>query len=148
MFAGSYIRTLDDKLRIAIPRPLRDPLEATGNKVVYLGPGTESTINVFTQKTLEEMGEKLGQAAPGPDQRVFSRLFFAQVQPCELDGQGRIRLPAELQSWAKIESEVVLIGVRDHIEIWGSATWNAYMERWKSEFDTISDRAFGSPGRD
>lgn len=142
VFAGTYSRTLDEKHRIVVPKAIRDPLEGTGSKVVYLGPGTETTIQIFTQQTLEAMGEKLDHASQGPDQRVFSRLFFAQVQPTEIDSQGRIRLPPELKAWAKIESEVVLIGVRDHIEVWSASTWREYLEKWQSQFDEITDKAF------
>jgi len=70
--------------------------------------------------------------------REFERRIFPSASEVELDAQGRIVLPAKLRSYAHLESEVTVTGVRDHIEIWDRATWQAYQERLDAEGGEIS----------
>ena len=44
------------------------------------------------------------------------------------DKQGRILLPPVLREHARLEKEVVVIGVSNRIEIWSQEAWNAYNE--------------------
>jgi MraZ protein len=41
----------------------------------------------------------------------------------ELDSAGRVLLPNVLRKFAKIEKDVHIMGVGDHIEIWDSETY-------------------------
>ena len=43
-----------------------------------------------------------------------------------VDRQGRIFVPSTLRSLARIEKEVVIVGLDHHIEIWSKATWQQY----------------------
>jgi MraZ protein len=42
-------------------------------------------------------------------------------------------VPAKLRAYAKLETNVTIAGVRDHMEIWNQVTWNAYQERLEDE---------------
>ena len=44
----------------------------------------------------------------------------------ELDGQGRVLLPAYLREAAGLTNEAVIVGSRDHAEIWSPAGWETY----------------------
>jgi DNA-binding transcriptional regulator/RsmH inhibitor MraZ len=41
----------------------------------------------------------------------------------EADAQGRILLALPLRHWASLAGEAVLVGARDHVEIWSPARW-------------------------
>ena len=43
-----------------------------------------------------------------------------------MDRQGRMVIPAGLRAWAGLESDAVIVGSRDHAEIWSPARWDAY----------------------
>ena len=51
------------------------------------------------------------------------RPLFANAARCELDGQGRILIPAKLREYAKLKKDVIVIGVSNRAEIWNAETW-------------------------
>ena len=65
----------------------------------------------------------------GDELRDFERRVFPSASEVEFDAQGRMVLPSRLRAYASIQSEVTVVGVRDHFEIWDRATWQAYQDR-------------------
>ena len=53
----------------------------------------------------------------------YERLFFSLARRVELDKQGRVRLPDALLSMVDVDRDVVLIGVKDHLEIHDRNAW-------------------------
>jgi MraZ protein len=41
----------------------------------------------------------------------------------EIDRQGRMAIPALLRTFARLESEVLVHGAIDRVELWNPATW-------------------------
>ena len=144
LLTGTFNRALDEKLRIAIPKVLRDAMPCVPGGSLYLTPGTDGSLTMYTEAAFQSLALRLAQSPPTrQDVRAFSRLFYGQAQHVELDRQGRIRVPPELASLAKLENEVVLIGVQDHLEIWALEHWRAYVADKQSHFDEIAETAFG-----
>jgi MraZ protein len=144
LLTGSFQRTLDDKQRLALPKQIRDALEIPTRSHLYITPGTERSLGLYTQEQLEAVGEQLERQSLGShDVRAFSRLFYAQAQRLDVDRQGRIRLPSELVTLASLEGEIMLIGVRDHLEIWDLAGWHRFVETSQANFDQLAEKAFG-----
>ena len=42
----------------------------------------------------------------------------------ELDASGRVLIPSELRTFAGIENEAHIVGMRSNIEIWSPENWN------------------------
>lgn len=143
LFTGRFRRAVDDKQRLAIPKRLRILLEKTKAEVLYIAPGTDGSLAIYTEQGFDSLAEKLAKASPtGPDVRAFSRMFYAQAERVELDGQGRIRIPPELFQLAELGKEVVLVGVRDHLEVWDAKRWDDYLSEQSNQYDSIAARAF------
>lgn len=143
MLVGSYRRTLDDKMRVAIPKPLRDALNFPDRNELYLTPGTDRSLAIYTLEQLKVLGESLAKKSPAAQEtRAFNRLFYAQTQVAEIDSQGRLRIPAEMAKLAVLEGEIVLLGVRDHIEIWALKAWESFLEQTQPAYDELAERAF------
>lgn len=142
MLTGSYRRSLDDKLRLAIPKTLRDALGTEGQASgLFITPGTDQSLAIYTETVLEALGQTLAQSSPAArDTRSFSRLFYAQAQPAEVDGQGRLRVPPELAKLAGLTSEVVVLGVRDHIELWNATAWDAFLAATQPSYDELAEK--------
>jgi DNA-binding transcriptional regulator/RsmH inhibitor MraZ len=57
------------------------------------------------------------------------------------DRQWRLRLPPELVTWAGVSGEVMIVGVRDHLEIWASEKWEQYVARCDPQYDQLAEMA-------
>ncbi len=145
---GNYPRSLDEKCRFTLPKSIRDVLEQTGGMALYIAPGTDGSLVIYTQADLERLGEQLGRSPPNAQGvRDFSRLFYGQAQRVELDRQGRIRLPPDLVAQSIRGREIVLIGVRDHLEVWDRGRWQDYLGQRQPFYDEIAEAAFGGTHR-
>jgi MraZ protein len=146
LLTGTFSRAVDEKQRIAIPKPLREALGALAKGVLYVTPGTDGSLALYTEDALARLAERLAQASPNAQEvRAFSRLFYARAQAVELDGQGRVRIPPDLAELAGLKNEAVLIGVQDHLELWDRGRWDQYVAQKQSHYDQIAEAAFEKP---
>ena len=141
IFTGTYYRTLDDKLRVLMPKRLRCSLGEDAG--LYLTPGTNQCLELHTDESLRELANR-AQAAKTSNQNVrsFSRLFYARASFCEFDKQNRIRIPTESAQWAGLEKEIVLVGVGFNWEIWNPTAWETYLEQNNDSFDSLVNQTF------
>jgi MraZ protein len=145
---GSYPRSLDEKCRFTLPKFIRDALQQTHGLVLYMAPGTDGSLVVYTEESFQRLGDQLGQGSPtAQDIRAFSRLFYAQAQRVELDRQGRVRIPGDLVALSLKSRDIVLIGVRDHLEVWDRDRWHGYLGEKQPFYDEIAENAFGCEPR-
>lgn len=128
LLTGTYERVLDDKNRLAFPKRVREILDAAGEKNVFLTPGSEGSIAIYPEASFEALANRLSASSPTSEEVLrFSRLFYGQAHSTELDGQGRIRVPVELMGKFADRKNVVLVGVRDHLELWDRTSWSNYL---------------------
>lgn len=143
LLTGSYRRNLDDKMRVAIPKQLRDAIGFPEQKALYIAPGTDSVLVIYTAEVLEQIGQSLGRLSPAAKEtRAFSRLFYAQAQMAEIDKQGRLRVPPELAKLSSLDSEVVVLGVRDRIELWSAQRWDHFLTETQPTYDALAEQVF------
>ena len=141
---GTFTRSIDQKLRVAIPKRLREALSCPIRGVLYVAPGTDGSLAIYTEGSFGRLAERLAQASPTQQNvRAFIRLFYARAQQVELDRQGRIRIPPDLAELAGLEREAVLLGVQDHLELWASERWGSYLGDKQAHYDEIAEAAFG-----
>jgi MraZ protein len=55
---------------------------------------------------------------------AIARLILARTKACVADRKGRITIPKVMRQYASLESEVVIVGCMDHMEIWDQGTWD------------------------
>jgi MraZ protein len=133
MFFGEFEYRIDEKGRVAIPPKFRRELEDG----LVLSPGTEACINVYPQAEWEKLASSLtsnGTLTPNK-MRQLKRAIFATAFSLNIDGQGRIALPVALRKYAGIESDIVVAGVNNYLEMWSK-------ERWESEKSISQEQAW------
>ncbi|HEV3081104.1 MAG TPA: division/cell wall cluster transcriptional repressor MraZ [Gemmataceae bacterium] len=141
LLTGTHPRTLDDKKRLGMPRKLREQLGEPNT--LFVSPGPDQCLWLFTQAELEQLSAKLDQApAADAEARVFSRLYYAQTEAVDLDRSGRILIPDRLAQFAALQREVILIGVRNHVELWDAQRWQQYLTQNAPRFDAVAEGAF------
>lgn len=143
LLTGTYFRSVDEKQRIAIPKKIRSAMDTSDRAILYIAPGTDGSLGIYSEEAFEKLAQRLADASPtGANVRAFSRLFYAQAQSVEMDSQGRVRIPPELVKLASLQKEAVLVGVRDHLELWDRTKWQAYSEEKLAHYDEIAEQAF------
>lgn len=142
LLTGTFPRTLDEKQRFSIPKPIRDELGCPENNVLFVAPGVDGSLSLYTDVSFSQVADQITLAASNSkDGQAFARLFYAQAQRVEIDKQGRLRIPVELANWAKLTKEIVLVGVRDRLELWSKDQWQAWFEEKQPQFDDIAEKA-------
>lgn len=149
LLTGNFARVVDEKLRVPLPKPLRLAMGCPDRGVLYLTPGLDRCIEIYTQEALTQLAYRLAAASPiRPHLRDFARLFYGQTHQVELDTQGRVRIPKELAEWAQIQGEVLLVGVQDHVEVWAKQRWEAFLAEKQPHFEQIAQKAFETPSKE
>ena len=121
MLLGRYNNSIDSKNRVIVPAKLRELL---GERCI-LTIGIENCLCIYSKENFEELAEKMAMI---PDSalkaRRFVRAVLSNASNCEFDKQGRINVPPHLIKWAKIDKELVTMGMGKRIEIWAKEVWD------------------------
>ena len=141
LLTGTHPRTLDDKKRLTLPKRVREQMGEVTQ--LFVTPGPDQTLWIYTKDELERLSVRLDEApATDAEARVFRRLFFAQMEEVDLDRSSRILIPDRLVTFAGLEHEVILLGVRDHLELWDATRWQAFLNKHEKKFDKVAEEAF------
>ena len=141
LLTGTHLRTLDEKKRLALPKRVRELLGEPAT--LFVTPGTDQSLWLYTQAELERVAAKLDDIpATDAEARVYRRLYFAQTEQVDLDGHGRILVPDRLLEFAALKHDVTLLGVRDHLELWDAVRWQQFVEQNAPRFDAVAENAF------
>ena len=125
MFLGEYRHTIDDKGRLIIPAKYRGLLAAG----MVVTRGFDRNLMAFSMEGWEELAARV-KSLPwsDPSAREFRRRVFSGAIDLVPDRHGRVLLPPDLREFANIESDVVITGMLDHLEIWNSDAWEPVRE--------------------
>lgn len=134
MFLGEYKHNCDDKNRLRLPPKFRKDL--SGGAVIT--KGNDGCLFVVPKNQFEKVLEKIDNL-PMFDSKAQMplRMLFSSAVEVQEDNQGRFLLPANLKDFAKINKEVVFIGVGNRVELWSQEVWDKYSENANSSFDQI-----------
>lgn len=136
---GTYLRTLDDKRRLAVPKRLKDDFGEANLESLYIAPGTQRSLVLYSPKAFAKLGDSL---AGTPSQQNYLRLFYSSAERVDLDGQSRIRIPDRLSDYASLTREVYLLGVQDHAELWDRDAWDRFVSTNTPAFDDLASQAY------
>ena len=141
LLTGTYPRTVDDKGRLALPKRVRELLKEP--TTLFVTPGPDQSLWLYTEADLERQAGRLDETpATDAEARVYRRLYFAQIEQVDIDKAGRLLVPERLIKFATLQKDVVLLGIRDHLELWNAARWTDYVNDHAARFDTVAEKAF------
>ena len=125
-FCGSHQAKLDDKNRFVLPQSLRYGLIENGELAFSIGIGLGGCLSIYRRSEIKKLVQKLRSKMHIVKYQRFFTLFFSTLHHTTCDKIGRLLLPPILKKAAKIESEIVIAGVLNKIEVWAQ-------ERYESE---------------
>lgn len=120
MFFGEFEYKIDEKGRLPLPPRFRALLRDG----LVLTPGVEKCITAYPLSEWKKLAAALtGGPVTRSKLRQLNRALFATAFYLNIDGQGRVNLPAPLREHAEIVDEVVVAGANTYLELWNKVYW-------------------------
>jgi MraZ protein len=141
MFQGETAITIDDKGRLAIPTAFRDAVAKAGNRLVLTyNPFESGCLYLYPQPVWEKVRDQVNAL---PRMRSVNRNLQLKLVGAasfvELDGSGRISIPASQRSACGLEKRAVLLGMGDKFELWSEQAHHAQIRQTLGDADLGED---------
>lgn len=142
MFQGETAITIDDKGRLAIPTSYRDAVarECGGRLVITYNPFEAGSLYLYPQPAWERLRDQVN-ALPRVKSvtRNLQLKLVGAASFVELDGNGRINVPASHRNAVGIEKRAVLLGMGDKFELWSEQAHHAQIRQTLTDADMGAD---------
>ena len=130
MFFGAFTHAVDAKNRIRIPSKLKLP---KGEEYVFTVL-REGVISVYSSSAMNERFSFLKNVSPfDVDLNEIAARYLGNFYTAEEDGQGRVMVPEAIRRQVPLGSEVVTVGMGDHIDIMSKAHHDELERKYTSE---------------
>lgn len=130
-FLGQHRYQMDAKGRIALPSRFHD---AFGTSMLLI-LGRDAGLWAYAEEDWHRVTDRIDSGPMSTrEERNRARTLFGNAERVNVDDQGRIVIPQFLRERAKLDREVVVLGVSDHLEIWPGAEWDRQQEAWVEEY--------------
>jgi MraZ protein len=120
LFLGEFEHSIDDKGRLAVPARFRAALQDG----LCITRGLDRCLVIWDTETWRAQAERIlaldqfqGEA------RRLQRLYFPGANQAQPDKLGRVVIPQFLRDYARLETDVVVAGLGDRIEVWSRSEW-------------------------
>jgi MraZ protein len=115
-YGGTFRHRLDEKNRVTVPAKWR--FSGDENDAYLAWPHPQGHIVLYPPSKIKELREVLKKVPESdPNGQAILRKLFGAAHQLGPDASGRLKLPEELLKEAKIEKEIILIGLGDRINI-------------------------------
>ena len=137
---GEYQHNVDAKGRLIIPSKFREHLDDS----FVLTRGLDNCLFGYPMNEWRKLEDKLKELpVTKKDARAFTRFFFSGATEVEIDKQGRINIPSNLRSYAKMDKECIVLGVSNRLEIWAKDAWENYFVESEDSLNDIAENMIG-----
>jgi len=134
MFRGRYEHSMTEKGRVIVPAKFREVVREKYSEETLIVTNFDRCLAVYPLKEWKEIERKVSEL-PQFKQEVISflRYLLGAAIECPIDGQGRILIPQSLRNHARVNRDVVMIGMLTRFEVWAKEVW--YEEESKRAFE-------------
>lgn len=144
-FSGKYYYTVDPKGRIIIPALFREIISTNYSPKLYIANALfDRCLYVYPLEEWNRLQEQV-RTKPRSDEaiRFFMRRVIASAVEVEMDKQGRILIPVAHREDANINSDVVIVGQIERIELWDRNEWDAMFDLTRIDKKSVEERLAG-----
>ncbi|ULJ59829.1 division/cell wall cluster transcriptional repressor MraZ [Wielerella bovis] len=126
MFRGAHELNIDTKGRLAIPAKFREVLsrefvgeDDTPRFVVTLD--SRDRLLLYPEVEWEKVEQQLLalNVKGKPNLALYQNLLLHNADTLDIDGAGRVLLPANLRRLVNFDKDVMLLGRVNRLELWG-----------------------------
>src|SRR6185503_3429834 len=143
MFYGEYEHSIDRKGRLIIPSKFREVFKENYVERFFVTRGLDTCLFVFTEDEWKKQeGRFRSLSFTNREARQFNRIYFSGACEVTCDRQGRILVPQYLKDFARIKTDVIIVGVSSRMEIWAKDQWQEFYNNTKDSFEKIAENIF------
>lgn len=120
LFFSNYQNKIDKKGRISVPASFRAVLarQEEGCMITYESL-RNPCIEACGMQRFEKMNAQIEEMDPfSPEREAFADTLFGQSVQLNIDGDGRVMIPAQLLKAAGIKENALFVGKGETFEIW------------------------------
>lgn len=141
-FIGKHYYTVDQKGRIIIPAPFREIISSNYSPKLYIVNDLfDKCLHIYPLEEWTRLEEKVRQLPRMEDEvELFMRRVIASAQEVELDKQGRMLIPASLREDAGLDTDIVIVGQVDKIDLWDRKEWEAAIDITEVDKKAVKNR--------
>lgn len=118
MFRGNHPTRVDEKGRLKVPAEFKRLIDEKYGQQFYITSLDGKVAQVYPFEEWQRIEEKLAKLSNfNPTKKKFLNRTNYYGQLVEIDGQGRVLIPALLRDTAKIQGEVAVVGNLTYLEV-------------------------------
>ncbi|MGZ4886439.1 MAG: division/cell wall cluster transcriptional repressor MraZ [Candidatus Aminicenantales bacterium] len=127
---GNYTARFDASGRIKIPEKFREAIQASYGKDLFVTSLTDESVQIYPLSVWLEMTGMTSEGAVHlrPDVRKFMLRVNRNGSRHELDSKGRVLINQTLRDKARLQEEVEVIGLSNHLEVWNKDALDGILE--------------------
>jgi MraZ protein len=144
VFLGRYEHTIDSKGRLSIPVKFRQVLSEHYEERLIVTNEFDQCLVAYPREEWKQIEAKV-KALPTMHKEVreWLRFFYSGAMDGALDRQGRVLLSPSLRDYAKLQRDVIIIGMVNKFEIWDLKRWKEREIEMPKSFERISEALAG-----
>jgi len=121
---GSYTARFDKSGRIKIPEKFRAAIEEAYGTELFITSLTDEAVQIYPLPVWDSLTGIAGEGAYHfkPSIRRLLIRVNSKGTKYQIDSKGRVLINQSLRDKAKLEEEVEVIGLSNHLEIWNKSS--------------------------
>jgi MraZ protein len=127
-FTGEFSCVMDAKNRLNVPSGIRRLMGPEANNTLIFAPGFEQkNLYVYPLDEWKNLTNNFRKFKPNDKfAQNFMRFFVSGAHTVTMDAQGRIMLPNRILEMASIQSEMLILGMVNKLEVWNPQVYEDY----------------------
>lgn len=141
LFTGEFECKMDAKGRLTLPSKVKSKLpEVSGNQLV-LSRGLEPCLVLYPLVEYRKIYSRIASMNEFEEEnRQLQRNFFRRINEVELDSAGRLLIPKSMSKYAKLEKEIILVGMGNRLELWDPSQYEDFIINDNAEFSKLAQK--------
>ncbi|MBX2844172.1 MAG: division/cell wall cluster transcriptional repressor MraZ [Flammeovirgaceae bacterium] len=144
-FSSEFECKLDAKGRLVLPSRVKSDLPEDSENKIVIKRGFEPCLTIYPYVEWMKIFNKVAKLNEfNPEDRKFQRIFLRGNTEIELDKTGRFVIPKSMLRYAKLEKEVLLIGLGKRVEIWNPEVYDEFLFGDQNEYSLLAQKYLGN----
>ncbi len=137
---GEFECKMDAKGRLMIPSALKKQLPEAAKDSFFINRGFEKCCVLYPSNEWKLIASEIDKLSDYiQKERTFKRYFLRGASKLEMDAASRVLIPKQLQEFADLKGELVLLAYGNKVEIWNKAEYEKMLSEEPSDFSALAE---------